>query len=62
LKDGRAPDEIIEDLYLRCLARQPSDKELSKLKGFLKDATNPEPALNDLFWSLLNSKEFIFNH
>ena len=62
LKDGRAPEEIIEDLYLRCLARQPSDKERSKLKGFLNDAQNPEPALNDLFWSLLNSKEFIFNH
>ena len=38
------------------------DKERSKLKGFLNDAQNPEPALNDLFWSLLNSKEFIFNH
>src|SRR5438552_3430990 len=62
LKEGRASDEIIEDLYLRCLARQPTDKELSKLKGFVKDATNPDQVLNDLFWSLLNSKEFIFNH
>jgi hypothetical protein len=62
LKAGKSTDEVIEELYLRCLARKPTEKEKTKLSGFFKDAKSPEPVLNDLFWSLLNSKEFIFNH
>jgi hypothetical protein len=62
LKTGKKPDEIIGDLYMRCLSRKPTSDELTKLQKFLVDAKEPEPVLNDLFWSLLNSKEFIFNH
>jgi len=61
-KAGKKPDEIIEDLYMRCLSRKPASDELTDLQKFLVDAKDPEPVLNDLFWSLLNSKEFIFNH
>ena len=62
LKENKTPDEIIADLYLRCLSRPPTTEELTKLKGFLKDEKSKEQVLNDVFWSLLNSKEFIFNH
>ena len=57
----KKPEEVVEELYLRCLGRKPTDKELVKITDFLKDG-KPEDTLNDLFWSLLNSKEFIFNH
>ena len=62
IKQGKTPEEIIGDLYLRCLSRPPSAEELTKLKSFLKDGKAPEQVLSDVFWSLLNSKEFIFNH
>jgi hypothetical protein len=62
LKVGKKPDEVITDLYARCLSRKPTADEMSNLQKFLVDAKDPEPVLNDLFWSLLNSKEFIFNH
>jgi len=62
LKAGKKPDEIITDLYMRSLSRKPTSEELTELQKFLVDAKEPEPVLNDLFWSLLNSKEFIFNH
>jgi hypothetical protein len=62
LKAGKNRDEIIQDLYLRCFARKPSEQELAKLTGFFKDPKKDEQVLTDLFWSLLNSKEFIFNH
>jgi len=62
LKEGKTPDEVIADLYLRCLSRQPAADELAKLKSFVKDEKSSEQVLNDVFWSLLNSKEFIFNH
>src|SRR6185503_1260732 len=62
LKAGDKPDQIIEDLYMRCLSRKPTADEMKEFQRFLADAKEPEPMLNDLFWSLLNSKEFIFNH
>jgi len=62
IKDGKKPDEIVDDLYLRTVARKPTKAELDKLAPFLKDEKEIETTLTDLFWALLNSKEFMFNH
>ena len=62
LKRNEAPDQIIGDLYLRCLAREPTTEESAKLKKFFKPGVTNELVLNDVFWSLLNAKEFVFNH
>ena len=57
------PDErIIEELYLRSLTRFPSAEELAEWKPVLSSAANKREVLEDLFWSLLNSREFAFNH
>ena len=58
----KSPKEITDELYLRALARKPTKAEWAKLEPFFKDEKGWETALNDLFWSLLNSKEFMFNH
>ena len=62
LKEELAPAEIIERLYLRCLARRPTAEELARLESFFEDERPAEETLNDIFWSILNSKEFVFNH
>ena len=62
LQQGQTPARIIENLYLRCLSRKPTEQEAAKLKEFLTPGAKPEQVLNDLFWSLLNAKEFVFNH
>jgi hypothetical protein len=62
LKEGKAPRAIIEELYMRTLSRRPTEPELTRLEGFLAEGKKPEDVLNDIFWSLLNSKEFVFNH
>jgi hypothetical protein len=62
LKQGQTPEQIIESLYLRCFSRKPTDDEITKLKSFIARDSNQEQVLNDLFWSLLNAKEFVFNH
>jgi len=62
LKQGQSPDQIIENLYLRCFSRKPTDDEMIKLKSFIAPDSNQEQVLNDIFWSLLNAKEFVFNH
>ncbi len=62
LKSGRPRAEIIEELYLRTLSRLPTATETAKLAAFFGEAKSDETVLHDLFWSLLNAKEFVFNH
>jgi len=61
LKSGKSPSEIIEDIYLRCLSRKPTAREREDLLARVPQ-DKPREALEDVFWSLLNSKEFVFNH
>ena len=62
LKDGKSPADIIEELYLRALGRLPTATETTKLQAFFTEGKKHDVVLNDLFWSLLNAKEFVFNH
>ncbi|RYD26315.1 MAG: DUF1553 domain-containing protein, partial [Verrucomicrobiaceae bacterium] len=61
----KEPKEIIEQIYLKTLSRKPTDMESGKLLAAVAEAQKPEEVkdtLEDVFWALLNSKEFIFNH
>ncbi len=62
LAGGSTPPEVISLLYLRCLGREPSAEELATLSAKVADAPDLEPALEDVFWALLNSREFLFQH
>lgn len=63
IKAGKKPLEIVDEMYISCLTRKPTDKEYSTLVQVLDENEKDEQnALNDIFWSLLNSREFIFNH
>jgi hypothetical protein len=61
---GKNPDPltVAEALYIRCLSRPPSEKERAAIAAKLKSTGDAESALSDLFWALLNSNEFVFNH
>ena len=62
LDAGKQPQEIIRNLYLRVLARQPDKMELQQLTEMVASEKNKQIALEDVFWALLNSREFVFNH
>ena len=62
LKQGQTREQVIENLYLRCLGRKPTEQEAVKLEEFFTPGAKAEQVLNDIFWSLLNAKEFVFNH
>jgi len=51
--------KLIEDIYLSCLNRLPTEKELEALE-FSKIGSRLEGA-QDLTWALLNSPAFLFN-
>jgi hypothetical protein len=64
LKERKPPQEVVTELYLRTLTRRPTAKEVERIEKLL-DGAKPEEqknVLQDLFWALLNSEEFIFNH
>ncbi|MCR9291249.1 MAG: DUF1549 and DUF1553 domain-containing protein [bacterium] len=62
LSRGQTPLEVAESIYLTCLTRSLTAAEASAIASRLTSAADPEQELIDLFWAVLNSNEFIFNH
>jgi hypothetical protein len=61
-KSGKPAPEIVRDLYLVALAREPSDTELAAAVKHLNSSKDLRLAVEDLGWVLINSKEFLFRH
>ena len=57
-------EAIIDEAYLASLCRLPTPQEKEKILAVLA-STKPEEkraAIEDLYWSILSSNEFLFNH
>ena len=52
-------DDVTRELYLTVLSRQPTDSELKIAREYLTEVKNRREAFEDLYWSLLNSSEFL---
>jgi hypothetical protein len=65
LTEKRSDKEVISQLYLLSLCREPTEKELGLFTKMLKDAVadgaSRREALEDLCWAVLASKDFVFN-
>jgi hypothetical protein len=62
LKDKKSNAQVTEELFLATLSRPPTAKETEAVTRALGDGGSREEVYRDLFWALLNSKEFTFNH
>jgi len=54
--------EILTELFLVTLSRQPNETEESKMLGHVSSAVDRRRAWEDVHWALINSKEFLFRH
>lgn len=62
LGEKKPIEAIIEELYLRTVVRRPSAIEMDRLKAALADDPDKARGLEDVFWALVNTREFMFNH
>ncbi len=58
----KAREEVIADLYLATLSRQPTAAELDACKKLFDESTDAKVVFQDLLWSLLNLNRFQFVH
>jgi hypothetical protein len=70
-RDGRAAklaksnmksDKIIEQLYLTMLSRYPSTKETALMQLAFDESESRRSAIEDILWTLMNTREFVYNH
>lgn len=63
LRGGGNPEGyVITRIYVAALSRPPSSKEMAAARQFLRGNPDPIGVVQDLFWALLNSNEFVLNH
>ncbi len=54
--------QILEHIFIRSLSRKPTEAEVQSLSKLVAESPNPQAGLEDAFWVVLNSREFMFNH
>lgn len=65
LSDEKLSDEkLLEEASLACLSRLPTTAEKEKFLKALAAAPGSErrTAVEDIFWAMMSSREFLFNH
>jgi hypothetical protein len=63
---ARTSAQIVEDAFLASLARLPTDQERHRMVKAIEEAKGKDPdrraAVEDVYWAILSSREFLFNH
>src|SRR5207249_375611 len=64
LEKNTSDEKIVEEIYLSALCRYPTKAEKEKILKVLdlKDQSERRTIIEDVYWAVLSSKEFLFNH
>ena len=54
--------EIVEELFLSTLSRLPENAERESALQHVGSAADRAAGFRDVFWALINTREFILNH
>jgi len=52
-------DALVDELYLRCLGREPKQPEIDTCLDHVRSTAERAEAFEDVLWSLINSTEFL---
>jgi len=61
---GLSDQSLLDEIYLTCLSRFPTPDERKQLVEMLPElgAKDERAVIEDLFWGLMSTREFLFNH
>ena len=59
LAESSDNEEVVVDLYLRCLARQPKQDEVAGCLDYVRKTGDRVAAFEDILWALINRTEFL---
>jgi hypothetical protein len=55
--------DIVDELYLSTLSRFPVAEERELMVSVFADpSSSRQTAVEDILWTLINTREFVFNH
>ena len=55
-------DSLVEQVWLRTVARLPNSEEKQRAKQHLDSSDTIAAGISDLLWAMMNTKEFLLNH
>jgi hypothetical protein len=63
-REGMSSAGMVDEIYLACLSRYPTEGERGALLGLLPGPGEKSEAevVEDIFWGMMSSREFLFNH
>ena len=59
---GRPTEEIVREMYLAAVCRQPTEQELQTALAHIGQREDVVSGLEDVCWALFNTDEFLFQH
>ena len=62
LASGASDQQLLHDLYQRALSRQPAAEAEQQLLDYVQSNPDRRKAWEDVLWTILNSKEFVYKH
>lgn len=63
-RSGLSDEAIVDEIYMTCFSRYPTPEKRRQLVQFLPPVNSAEEraTIEDLFWGLMSTREFLFNH
>jgi hypothetical protein len=62
LRDIKENNQLMNELFLTTYSRLPTESESQAVQKLIQEGEPREEVFRDLFWALLNAKNFAFNH